>query len=373
MTQSLENETEYYLGIEATGRTVALLAEADGTIVGKGTAESSVYSSVGQERCSRAIWMAILAAFSAAGYNTRDMAVAGTALPYVKVICVAMSNIERPKDESAVRRIIADYNLTKRILPISDARGVLLAGTEDGLGIAVLGGESGLAYAYAPDKQSARAGGWSHLLGDEGSAHYIGLRAVRRVLQAADGRGPETELTNLISQEWKIAPDRPDVLADYVYKLATGPGTGGNKAQIEDTIESYKRGLATLAPLVERSATKGDRVAQLILDEVAENLAQSVKAVINRTNLWNQFQALHRKGGTTGNLGQRGSAYELAGSAGHRVVESAALPLTVYGSVIASKNGELRRRLAQRLPQCTEPIIVTDPAEGALKLALSEQ
>lgn len=360
----------YYLGIEATGRTVALLAEADGTIVGRGTAGPSVYSNVGVDNCSQALWTAIIGAFAKAGYNTRDLAIAEAALPDVEAVCVAMSGVERPKDEAAVRRIVNEFNLTNKITVVSEAHGVLQAGSPDGFGVAVLGGESGLAYAFAPDGKSARAGGWNVLVGDEGSAHYIGLRAVRGVLQAADGRGPETELTALITQEWKLNPTRPDMLAEHVYRLATGPGTGGNKAQIEDTVEGYKREMAALAPLVERSAAKGDRVAQQILEEAADNLAQAVRAVINRSGLWEQYQALFRRGGTTGQLGRRSSGYELAGKAGQKVVESAALPLTLYGSVVNSTAGELRRRLVQHLPQCSEPIIVTELAQGALKIAI---
>jgi len=367
----MAEETEkYYLGIEATGRTVALLSDENGKVLGRGTAGPSLYSVVGQERSSQAIWAAIVIAFSAAGFNTRDLLNAEAALPDVEAICVAMSGIERPKDEAAARRILAEYNLSKNLIAVGEAQAVVMAGTPDGFGIAVLGGENGLAYANAPDGRTARAGGWNYLVGDEGSAHYIGLRAVRRVLQAADGRGAETDLTELVAKEWKLPTNRPDSLSEHIYKLATGPGTGGNKAQIEDITEGYKKALATLAPLVERSATKGDRVAQQILDEVADNLAQSVRAVINRTDLFKQFQLQNRPDEAVVSPVRRSSSYELAGKAGQRVVQSTALPLTLYGSVVTSTYGELRRRLAERLTQCSEPLIVTEPAAGALKLAV---
>jgi N-acetylglucosamine kinase-like BadF-type ATPase len=365
-----EKEEDFYLGIEATGRTIALLADGEGNILGRGTAGPSVYSTVGQERCSQALWTAIVTAFSGAGYNTRDLLASDSTLPFVKATCVAMSGVERPKDEAAIRRIVGEFNLGGKTIATSEAHGVLMSGAPDNFGVAVIAGDSGLAYGLAPDGRSARAGGWNYLLGDEGSAHYIGLRAVRRVLQAADGRGPETELTALINQEWKIPANRPDILADQIYKLSTAPGSGGNKAQIEDAVEGYKRGLGLLAPLVERTAAKGDRVAQQILDEAADNLAQAVRAVINRTGMFDQVQALSRRGGTTGNLGRSSVGYELAGSAGKRVVESAAIPLVVYGSVITSNAGELRQRLSQRLTQCSDPILVDEPAQGALKIAL---
>src|SRR4051794_36688264 len=102
----------YYLGIEATGRTVALLAGPDGEILGEGTATSAVYSVMGQERTSQALWTAIIAAFSSAGINTRDLLRASQPLPEVAALCVGMTNVERPKDESQVRRILDRFNLT---------------------------------------------------------------------------------------------------------------------------------------------------------------------------------------------------------------------------------------------------------------------
>ncbi|MEI6046127.1 MAG: hypothetical protein WCS37_17385, partial [Chloroflexota bacterium] len=111
-------DTQYYLGIEATGRTVALLSDAEGNLLGRGLApQPSIYSVVGLERCSQALWTAIVAAFEVAGFNTRDLALADAVLPEVTVICVAMSGVERPKDEAAVKRIIANFNLTRRGQP----------------------------------------------------------------------------------------------------------------------------------------------------------------------------------------------------------------------------------------------------------------
>ncbi len=353
-------EQEYVLGIEATGRTVALLANLEGEVLGEGTAGPSVYSIVGQERSSRALWTAILSAFSSAGFNTRDLLKADQALPDVAAICVGMSGVERPKDENQVRRMLAEYNLTQKILATSDAAIVLEAGCPDGYGVAVLGGENGLAFAKGRDGLTARAGGWGYLLGDEGSAHYLGWQVIRAVLRASDGRSQPTSLTKLVEREWKVAAGRADTLSQRVYSLLAGLGTGGNKAQLEETTEGYKRALAALAPLVERAATAGDAVAVTILDEAAEQLAQAAQAVITRTGLDTPAPT-------------RAATFKVAGldfELKPPVASDSKVPLAIYGSVLLSNQGELRRRLQARLPQCDDPIAVLNPAEGAVSLAL---
>jgi glucosamine kinase len=337
---------KYYIGIEATsGRTVALLANADGEIVGEGAATSAVYSQVGQERSSQALWTAIITAFGGAGYNTRDMLEAGQTLPPVGGIAIGMSGIERAKDESQVRRIIARYNLTENITVTSDAHIILEAGCinpddpeQPTFGLAVLGGETGLALAKTHDGKLARAGGGGYLLGDEGSSHFIGLEAVRAALRAADGRGEMTALTGLIEREWKIPADRSDQLQQKIYGLLANLGAGGNKAQYEDTVESFKRALGTLAPGVERLAVNGDAVALEILDRTASALAEAAEAALERAGLQNA---------------------------------DAKIPFAIHGAALLTNAGALRNRLRQLLPQCDDPISVMNPAEGALRLAMS--
>ena len=43
--------------------------------------------------------------------------------------------------------------------------------------------------------EAARAGGWGHMIGDEGSGYWIGREALAAVMRASDGRGPATRLT----------------------------------------------------------------------------------------------------------------------------------------------------------------------------------
>src|SRR5215207_7734365 len=47
----------------------------------------------------------------------------------------------------------------------------------------------------AATRAAWRAGGWGHLLGDEGSGHWLAREAIRAGLSHRDGTGPETAIT----------------------------------------------------------------------------------------------------------------------------------------------------------------------------------
>lgn len=361
------SEQYYYIGIEATAsRTVVLLADNSGKIVGRGTAGAGAYSIVGQERCSQVLWSAIITAFSAAGINTRDLLRAEMTLPDVNAIVCGMSGVERPKDEAQIRRIIADFNLTKHITVTSDARIVLQAGLTEGWGVAVLAGESSSALAINQTGQIAKAGGGGYLLGDEGSAPWLGFRAVKAVLEAADGRAPQTELLGAIEQEWKVQPKAESISGKF-YGYLAGLGSGGNKAQLEETTETFKKQLALLAPHVERLATKGDAAANLILDQAAEALSSAVKAASGRVGLVaapeGQVTPPELKSSRDLLL-----MFQYTGQAKPATATNGNIPLAFGGSVLLSNKGELRQRLNVLLRDYADPILVTEPAEGALKL-----
>lgn len=365
----MAQEQVYYLGIEATGRTVALLAGPDGEILGEGAAGSAIYGVMGQERSSQALWTAIIGAFSSAGINTRDLLQANLPLPEVAAVCVGMTGVERPKDESQVRRILDRFNLTKNITVTSDAHIVLEAGcnlenfSDPAYGVAVLGGETGQAFAKGRDGQTARSGGWGYLLGEEGSAYWLGLQAVKALLRAADGRGAATTLAGMVEHEWKIPANRPDTLAQRVYSLLAGLGTGGNKAQLEESQETYKRTLAGLAPLVERAAANGDTVAAAILDQAADSLAEAANAALARVGLDQPNSAASKS--PAFQIG--GMAFNLTGKNAQKT------PFALYGSVLLSNPGQLRDRLQAALPGLDDPVAVLNPAEGAVRLALRSQ
>jgi len=63
-------------------------------------------------------------------------------------------------------------------------------------GVVVIAGTGSMAYGKGP-RGAGRAGGFGPLFGDEGSAYWIGLEALRLAGKAQDGRAAPTALTSL--------------------------------------------------------------------------------------------------------------------------------------------------------------------------------
>lgn len=145
-----------------------------------------------------------------------------------------------------------------------DATGALLAGTMGEPGVLILSGTGSVSISMGPDGEIARAGGWGHVLGDEGSGYWIGREALRRAIRAADGRDRSTILQERLAQVAGVN----DVLG------VIGPVMRG---------EFDRPWIARLAPVVAQAAAEGDAVAEAIMDEAAHELAVHVRAVLSRS------------------------------------------------------------------------------------------
>lgn len=241
----------YVLGIDGGGtRTVALLADDAGRILGRGTAGPSNYNAVGLEAASASLGEAARQAWQAAGLAPGRAALA----------LLGLSGVDRPADRERLQATLAPLGLARRLVLINDAIIALAAGNEQGVGVVVIAGTGSIAYGRNRRGETRRAGGWGYMLGDEGSAHDIGLQGLRAVLCAHDGRGPATSLAGAILQHWGLA--QPQALVGRIYP---------NYPRLE---------VAALAPLVEQAARAGDAVALAIFARAAAELARAATAVV---------------------------------------------------------------------------------------------
>lgn len=123
-------------------------------------------------------------------------------LEQIKTAFAGMSGVDHPGE----RRKILD--LFYRELPdtlqlevSNDALIALSSGTYGGPGIVLIAGTGSIAFARLGNGTIHRAGGWGYLFGDEGSGYAMGRRALVAVMQAYDGRGPATALTDKILEK----------------------------------------------------------------------------------------------------------------------------------------------------------------------------
>ena len=185
----------------------------------------------------------------------------------------------------------------------------------------IICGTGSIAYGRNARNQAARAGGWGHVLGDEGSGYWIGRQALRAVARAADGRGPATALTPRLLTHFAVA--RPSDLIGEIYERQVRHHT-----------------LARLARVVQQARDEGDEVATQILEQP-------------RTS----WSAAHARSWTGCSMHDEPFQFVLAGG--------------VFAGVPWLAE-ELRRRLPGIAPRGQVTRLEVEPALGAVRLALAE-
>ena len=205
-----------------------------------------------------------------------------------------------------------------QVLVVNDALIALEAGAPDQPGIVLIAGTGSIAYGRDAQGRAARAGGWGHVLGDEGSGFWLGRQALRAVLRATDLRGAKTALTPRVMAHFGVA--REPELVQPVYE-------GGMRPKV----------IAALASLVGEVADAGDPVAMHIVETGAEELAGAAGSVARRLGLIDTAIALPLAGGI----------FRAVPRVRTRVIE----------------------RLGGLLPNATPVLLTAEPASGAVRLA----
>ncbi|HUB73819.1 MAG TPA: BadF/BadG/BcrA/BcrD ATPase family protein [Solirubrobacteraceae bacterium] len=132
-----------------------------------------------------------------------------------------------------------------------------IAGT--GSNVFGVGGADGRARAW-------RAGGWGHLLGDEGSGYWVGVQSIKAALRHREASGPPTALSDAVRAFF--GERSVEAVAQSVY---TKPLTKGQ--------------IAAFAIEAAKIAEQGDAVARALYEHGARELGAQIAAVIAKTGL----------------------------------------------------------------------------------------
>lgn len=245
------------LGVDIGGsHSRAVLADGRGEVVGRGRGPgANRFSSAGSYR--EAVATAVATACDAAGDRTVRSAVVGVA--------GWVAGIEREVARPLADLLGNDPQPQIRVVP--DVVSNHAAGSPRSAGVVLAAGTGAIAAQVRDGEVTARADGGGWLLGDEGSAVWIGLVAARAALRALDGRGPDTAL---------VAP----VVAALAADLPAGASDETRRAAVvEAGFAIPPAELGRLAPLVAAAADDGDQAAGDILADAAGALATTVRAV----------------------------------------------------------------------------------------------
>ena len=299
----------YVIGIDAGGtKTVCLLADGDGRIISEGRGPGANLHTAGEDGVEQVL-------------RTLIRETIGDRRIEPAAICVGIAGVDREHEARTVRAIMRRIGQRSRVVVVNDALIALVAGARDAAGIVVIAGTGSIVYGRNQRGEAARAGGWGHMFGDEGSGYWIGREALAAVMRASDGRGPATALTAAILRHFDVAD--VSLLPTIVYD--------GDSPQSR---------VAALGPLVQTAADEGDAVAVRVLERAADELVLAARSVASR-------------------LEMRGDpfVFVLSGS--------------IFRLVPALRE-ELRTRLVEVAPRAQVHQLEDEPAAGAVWLAIQE-
>jgi N-acetylglucosamine kinase-like BadF-type ATPase len=299
----------HVLGIDAGGsKTIALLADGDGRVIGEGRAGGANLQTEGELQVEKVL------------HSVIEQAAEGH-LPRPEAVCLGIAGVDRDSDARVIREIMRRLGFRANTLIVNDALIALVAGAGASPGVVVISGTGSIAYGVSHRGLAARAGGWGPTLGDEGSGYWIGRRALEAVVRDVDGRGPQTHLTERVLEFFGLP--RPELLVSEIYHQPQG-----------------RRAIASLAPVVDQARSDGDLVAAEIMIDAADELAKAASSVIFR-------------------LEMRGERFPILLAGG----------MLKRSDWLAA---EVTRRMAEVAPRSEVLPLTNEPVLGAVRLAIAE-
>jgi N-acetylglucosamine kinase-like BadF-type ATPase len=290
------------VGIDAGGsKTRAFAVDREGAVVGRGAGGGAN----------------LLSSPDPAGSIAAALAESlGTAKP--EAVVLACSGGDRPADREKGRAILTQLvGPAVRIDVTHDAIAALYAGNPAGCGVVLISGTGSIAFGRNDEGDERRAGGWGYLIGDEGSAVWLGLEGLRAAAHHTDGRGAGTAITAHVLRELGVQSFM-EVIPQLYGRPHPAPA------------------ILAAVRAVGRAAAEADAIAVSIVQRGAHALARAASIVAAELRL------------------EDGPVY-LAGGA----FES-----------LPSLERAVRGELLRMLPRATVEPVSEEPAMGAARLAM---
>ncbi len=147
-----------------------------------------------------------------------------------------------------------------KISTTTDALIALTGATAGEPGMITIAGTGSISFGRNAARETARAGGWGYIFGDEGGGFDLTRQALRAALRQHEGWGPVTLLHDRLLE-------------------ATGAADANDLLHRFYTTDWPRPKVAALSQLVDACAIEGDRVANDILQAAAQQLAGFTAAV----------------------------------------------------------------------------------------------
>jgi N-acetylglucosamine kinase-like BadF-type ATPase len=252
---------DFVIGIDGgQTSTKCALVLANGQMAGEGAGPGMVH--LAAENGTAVFRDALHRAIADAWHN------AGLSPHPPRAIVMGLTGVETGTPEAAQAAKIARTLTSARIArAVSDADTALWGAHAGQAGIIAIAGTGAHIRGMNAQGEFASAGGWGWLLGDEGSAMWLGRAGLMAALHAEDGTAPATALVDLYRDHFGLAQFR-----DAVKRIVYAPAFGAQS-------------FAQLAVQVSIAAKAGDAVAAALVRQAGEHLARQAGAVQARLSL----------------------------------------------------------------------------------------
>ena len=251
-----DDGARYILGIDGGAtKTLAAVLDLHDRALHLGHAGPSNEDAVGTRLAVKAI------------LDATDQALAGAGVAHARLASAVVA--VAGTDTASIDRHLHDTRADHWIV-VNDVVGAWATATGARPGVGAISGTGSNVFGVGPEGRIWRAGGWGHLLGDEGSGYWLGAQSLVAALHDRDGSGPPTALSEA-ALEFFRSPS-VEVLAASVY---TTPLTKGE--------------VAAFAVETSRLAHAGDAVARELFVRAAQLLGAQIHAVIANTGLTGDF------------------------------------------------------------------------------------
>jgi N-acetylglucosamine kinase-like BadF-type ATPase len=247
---------KYLIGIDGGGtKTDCAIADLSGKIINEISGKPSNFLVIGVEEAVENLFALIEENLFALEGDFAD----------VKQIVIGVAGAGREEDAKLLEKSFKDYADQERIhfkgvKVLSDAHIALEGAFPNSAGCILIAGTGSILFGKDEKGTIHRVGGFGRLIGDEGSGHSIGRKALNAVSKASDGRGEETLISELLDAKMK----------------------SGSSASIINKVYNEKLDVASVAKIVIEAAEEGDPIAEDILDEEADELVLHIRSLINK-------------------------------------------------------------------------------------------
>ncbi len=236
----------YYLGVDGGGtKTLACVVDEKGKLIFKNVSGPTNILENGEEIFRK---------------NIRELLspILSEIKPEEIISCFGLPAVGEFRDDIKVlRRIIKEEITIEPNFIVNDVVVGWAGGNLARDGIHLVAGTGTIAYGRK-GKREVRVSGWGSIIGDEGSAYYIGEETLREVSKELDGRAKKSLLSLLLFEELNLR-DSLDFI-NFIY----------------DPSKDRRSEIASVAKITYKIALKGEKKAIKILKNAAWELVLTV-------------------------------------------------------------------------------------------------